>query len=50
MTLKTLLFFDQTTLKKLHHNHARFFDRNQVEQRIQTEIIQPLLAYAEATQ
>jgi hypothetical protein len=42
--------YDQTTLKKLQHNHARFFDRNLVEQRIQTEIIQPLLAYAEATQ
>lgn len=42
--------YDQTTLGKLQHNHARFFDRNLVEQRIQTEIIQPLLAYAEATQ
>lgn len=42
--------YDQTTLEKLQHNHARFFDRNLVEQRIQTEIIQPLLAYAEATQ
>jgi hypothetical protein len=42
--------YDQTTLEKLQHNHARFFDRNLVEQQIQTEIIQPLLAYAEATQ
>jgi len=42
--------YDQTTLGKLQHNHARFFDQALVEQRIREEIVQPLLAYAEATQ
>lgn len=41
--------YDQTTWEKLKHNHARFFDRNLVEQRIRTEIIEPLLTYAETT-
>jgi hypothetical protein len=42
--------YDNVTMEKLHHNHARFFDQELVEQRIQEEIVQPLLAYAEATQ
>jgi hypothetical protein len=42
--------YDQTTLEKLHHNHARFFDRHLIEQRMRTEIIEPLLAYAESSQ
>lgn len=35
------------TLGKLAHNHAHFFDRELVEQRIRTEILEPLLHYAE---
>lgn len=41
--------YDSITLEKIQHNHARFFDRALVEQRIQEEIVQPLYAYAEAT-
>lgn len=35
------------TLDRIEHNRARFFDRTIVCQRIQEEIINPLLAYAE---
>jgi hypothetical protein len=37
-------------MQKLQHNHARFFDRALIEQRIKKEIIEPLLAYAESSQ
>lgn len=35
------------TLKRIEHNHARFFDHTVVNQRIQQEIIDPLREYAE---
>jgi len=35
------------TFKRIEHNHSRFFDRALVCQRIQDEIINPLLEYAE---
>jgi hypothetical protein len=35
------------TLKRIEHNRARFFNHAVVSQRIQEEIINPLLAYAE---
>jgi hypothetical protein len=35
------------TMERIEHNHARFFDYDMVRQRIQEEIINPLLAYAE---
>jgi len=35
------------TLKRIEHNHSRFFDRTLVCQRIRDEIINPLLEYAE---
>jgi hypothetical protein len=39
--------YDAITLGKLQHNHAHFFDRELVESRIVTEIIEPLIHYAE---
>lgn len=39
--------YDQLTQQKLAHNHAHFFDQNLVRSRIQKEILEPLLAYAE---
>jgi hypothetical protein len=42
--------YDTVTMQKLQHNHARFFDRALIEQRIKKEIIEPLLAYAESSQ
>ena len=41
--------YDTVTMQKLQHNHARFFDRALIEQRIKKEIIEPLLTYAEST-
>jgi hypothetical protein len=35
------------TLERIEHNHARFFDHAVVSQRIQEEIVNPLLEYAE---
>jgi len=35
------------TLERIEHNHSRFFDHKLVCQRIQDEIINPLLEYAE---
>ncbi len=42
--------YDTVTMQKLQHNHARFFDRTLIEQRIKKEIIEPLLVYAESSQ
>jgi hypothetical protein len=39
--------YDSITLGKLQHNHAHFFDRDLVESRMVTEIIEPLINYAE---
>lgn len=38
---------DHLTQQKLDHNHARFFDHRLVAQKIQEEIIEPILEYAE---
>jgi len=39
--------YSAETQQKLTHNHAHFFNRKLVEQRIRTEILEPLLHYAE---
>jgi len=39
--------YDATTLEKLQHNHAHFFDKDLVESKIVAEIIHPLINYAE---
>jgi hypothetical protein len=39
--------YDSTTLGKLQHNHDHFFDQSLVESKIVSEIINPLLAYAQ---
>ena len=37
---------DAVTLAKIQHNHQRFFDQVLVTHRIQQEIINPILEYA----
>jgi len=37
--------YDTLTLDKIEHNYQRFFDKTLVGQRVNTEIIQPLLNY-----
>jgi hypothetical protein len=37
--------YDKLTVDKIEHNYQRFFDKNLVNQRIEVEIIQPLLNY-----
>lgn len=39
--------YTSETLERIEHNHARFFDHNLIRQRIQQEIVNPLLEYAE---
>ena len=39
--------YDQLTLDKIEHNHARFFDPVLVEKRIVDEIILPIIEYAQ---
>jgi hypothetical protein len=39
--------YDPITLDKLQHNHAHFFDQALVESKIVSEIIEPLINYAE---
>jgi len=39
--------YDAITLGKLQHNHAHFFDKELVESRIVSEIIEPLIRYIE---
>ena len=39
--------YDSLTLEKQQHNHAHFFNKELVESKIVTEIIEPLLHYAE---
>ena len=39
--------YDSLTQSKLQHNHAHFFDRELVESRIVSEIIEPLIHYIE---
>jgi hypothetical protein len=39
--------YDAITLGKLQHNHAHFFDKELVESKIVTEIIEPLIHYIE---
>jgi len=39
--------YDSITLEKLQHNHAHFFDQALVESKIVSEIIQPLIDYAD---
>jgi hypothetical protein len=39
--------YDTDTLERIDHNRARFFDHALVGQRIQEEIVNPLLEYAE---
>jgi hypothetical protein len=40
--------YDSETQRRIQHNHNHFFDQELVEDRILTEIIEPLLSYAEA--
>lgn len=40
--------YDSETQRRIQHNHNHFFDQKLVEDRILTEIIIPLLSYAEA--
>ena len=40
--------YDSETQRRIQHNHNHFFDKELVEDRILTEIIEPLLEYAEA--
>lgn len=42
--------YDKITMEKLKHNRERFFDRALIEDRIQKEIIEPLLEYVETSQ
>ncbi len=39
--------YDSLTLEKLQHNHAHFFNKELVESRIVSEIIEPLIHYIE---
>jgi hypothetical protein len=39
--------YDSLTLSKLQHNHGHFFNRDLVESRMVTEIIEPLINHAE---
>jgi hypothetical protein len=39
--------YDSETQRRLRHNHNHFFNQELVEDRITTEIVEPLLAYAE---
>ena len=40
--------YDPETQRRLRHNHDHFFDQALVESRMITEIVEPLLTYAEA--
>lgn len=40
--------YDKTTLEKIEHNHALFFNKKLVCKRIKEEIIEPLIEYAES--
>ena len=39
---------DQLTLQKLEHNHNRFYDQSLTESRVITEIINPMIEYAQS--
>jgi hypothetical protein len=39
--------YDAETLQRLDHNHAHFFDRDLVIDRIKKEILEPIVEYAE---
>lgn len=40
-------FYDRMTLDKIKHNHARFFNKGLAKQILYTDVIEPLLDYAD---
>lgn len=46
----SLSSYDAITLEKIRHNHARFFDRDLVLQRVKQQIVNPIIEYVETAQ